>query len=83
MNTYKSSEFKKIQTPFPYGEREKQYYKHKEKKFTLVFLDITTEYGKHIGIPSHHVAHICSQDGEPYHNDINISDQENMSFYQN
>lgn len=81
MNTYKSTEFKKIPTPFPYGNREKQYYKHKKEKFKLVFINTITDYEKHIGVPSQHVAHVCSKDGEPYHSNLRILDPGNMPYY--
>ena len=82
MNTYKSTEFRKIQTPNPYGERDLQYYRHKEKKFTLVFLDMTTGWEKQRNIPSHYVAHVCSKDGEPDHDKLIISDPKNMPKYE-
>lgn len=82
MKTYKSEEFRKIQTPHPYGELDRQYYRHKERKFTLVFLDMTTGREKEKGIPSHYVAHVCSSDCEPDHDELIISDPDNMPKFE-
>lgn len=65
--TYLMSEFRKIATPHPCGWHYIDYYRHKEKKFTMCFLDMTTGWDKERGVPPNMVAHICSKDGEPSH----------------
>tara|TARA_B100000902_G_C26773687_1_gene651672 strand:- start:358 stop:606 length:249 start_codon:yes stop_codon:yes gene_type:complete len=82
MKIYRSWEFRKIQTPHPYGDPDRQYYRHKEKKFTLVFLDMTTGFEKEKGIPHNYVAHVCSRDGEPDHDEIIIVDPHKMAKYE-
>ena len=43
---------------------------------------MTTGFEKEKGIPSHFVAHVCSKDGEPDHDELIISDPENMPKYE-